>query len=485
MAYDPSAYQESIRKYLKEMGQDNYDPNASGGGGGGGGGGAGGAIGGLAASLALKYGLTKGKEILAKYLVDQGITKEAALEWAGKQLGLKGAGEAGTQAAAQAGTQAATETATLGAGTGAGAVAGMEALGGGLFSIPAGVAAPAGYTAVATGINGGTLVAANSSILGGAAGTGAGAGAASGAAATTTAGTGAAAGGGASTAAVAGGIAAIVLASYLRFKALKGMQKQYGTGLTDEEIIKSTPIVGKPLYNLEKSTLPEFMRMENNFFHPLGLGMAIDQAVWGGHKNEQQLMRDRTRHYLQESGVLDDKFNISLADGSKFDLGRDGSNFTLQNTDGTERNYWDPDHTVTKYNPYEAQALIQPLAVIAGGGKLGMLGHLENAAGSNAQNDTDIFNNARAFAKSLGLTQDNYAATIDKLKEDGNFDDATANIYKGKLSWLTGGDQAEASGQGAYQQKLRDFLSSIKINTANDVYAKNLAAQAAAQGANG
>jgi len=465
-------YQQWMQQYLTQMNAAN--PEGGGGSGGGSsGGGAGSAIGGLAAALALKYGVKIGAKALGEYLASKGITANAGVDWVAQQLGLKAAetgAQVGAQAATQAGAQAATQAgaqgaASVGAGAGGAAIAGMESLGGGLFSIPAGASVPAGYTAVASGVNGGTLVAANSSILGSQAAVGGGAAATEGGAlAGTQAGTTAATGSTASTISAAMPWIAAAVAAYMAYRTRHGMTKQYGTGLTDEEIRTSVPLLGMA-YKYAPSFAKKYPILDPVLGGP---GFYLDQAIWGGHKNEQQLMRDRVRNGLQDNQFLDDHYNVTLADGSKFDMGPDGGKYKLANEKGGERIYAEGDMTATKYNPFAAVSLLKPLAALmtSGGSEdlgTGMVGYLQNAASSNAKSDADVLNNARAFAAKLGLTHDNFAATIDQYAKDNDLSPEVANLYKGQLALLTRGDA---------QSAINDYMKAIQTNTANGLYSK-------------
>lgn len=60
-------------------------------------------------------------------------------------------------------------------------------------------------------------------------------------------------------------------------------------------------------------------------------------------KSDAQLMRDDFRGVLKEKGIVDNDYNVTLANGQKFNLGLDGKT-KYQNADGkTTRNAWDVD----------------------------------------------------------------------------------------------------------------------------------------------
>lgn len=76
-------------------------------------------------------------------------------------------------------------------------------------------------------------------------------------------------------------------------------------------------------------------------------------------KSDAQLMRDDFRGVLKEKGIVDNDYNVTLADGSKFNLGLDGKT-KYSNADGkTTRNAWDVDlqdplaqYAASKIDPY-------------------------------------------------------------------------------------------------------------------------------------
>jgi hypothetical protein len=76
-------------------------------------------------------------------------------------------------------------------------------------------------------------------------------------------------------------------------------------------------------------------------------------------KSDAQLMRDDFRGVLKEKGIVDKDYNVTLANGTKFNLGLDGKT-KYTNSDGkTTRNAWDVDlndplaqYATSKIDPY-------------------------------------------------------------------------------------------------------------------------------------
>lgn len=137
-------------------------------------------------------------------------------------------------------------------------------------------------------------------------------------------------------------------------------------------------------------------------FHPLGRMANIGLRLFGkdslgkmmtSGKSEAQLLRDDFRGKLKEKGIVDDNYNVTLADGSKFNVGLDGKT-KYTNVDGkTTRNAWDVDlnnplaqHALQKIDPYVAEMY---------GNQQGMsreqyVGMLVNAATSNAKTPEEV-----------------------------------------------------------------------------------------------
>ena len=136
-------------------------------------------------------------------------------------------------------------------------------------------------------------------------------------------------------------------------------------------------------------------------------------------KSDAQLMRDDFRGVLKETGVADKNYHVTLADGSKFNIGLDGKTRYKnvgENIDGkTERQAWDMDHS----NPLALFATSQidpmirniygPDAEKAGIKPEQYTGMFVNAVTSNAKSEQDVKNNIAAmlgksiFAKQIGM----------------------------------------------------------------------------------
>ena len=135
-------------------------------------------------------------------------------------------------------------------------------------------------------------------------------------------------------------------------------------------------------------------------------------------KSDAQLQRDDFRGLLKETGVADKNYHVTLADGSKFNIGLDGKTRYKnvgENIDGkTSRQAWDVDFSnpLAKYATNQIDPMIRniygPDAEKAGIKPEQYTGMFVNAVTSNAKSEQDVKNNIQAmlgkstFAKQAG-----------------------------------------------------------------------------------
>lgn len=134
-------------------------------------------------------------------------------------------------------------------------------------------------------------------------------------------------------------------------------------------------------------------------------------------KSDAQLLRDDFRGLLKQTGVADDNYNVTLADGSQFNIGLDGKT-KLQNVGENidkkkTRNAWDVDFSnpLAKFAVDQIDPMVRNIYQGADG-KLKLeqyTGMLVNAATSNAKSQDDVIANINAmlgkstFAKQAGI----------------------------------------------------------------------------------
>lgn len=185
-----------------------------------------------------------------------------------------------------------------------------------------------------------------------------------------------------------------------------------------------------------------------SFFGP-GYGTAIGAGVgavvggiagavgsWtGSSKGKAQVMRDGIRGVLQENNILDKDFKGTLADGSTYDFGKDGS--TLK---------WKEIDKVAEKNPNSWNSVV-PLtdAIAAAYGFVGQKASDISAwyakgAVSNAKDDPNTaIANARHFAQQQGLTYDQIKQKLDEAFKDERINQTQYDYYLGGAKQVTAG----------------------------------------------
>ena len=159
-----------------------------------------------------------------------------------------------------------------------------------------------------------------------------------------------------------------------------------------------------------------------------GIGTAVGAAVgaiaglagsyFGSSKGGGQMVRDGYRKFAKQNGLIDENYQGDLADGSKYDFGKDGS--TIRYGDVAKMDGADETFSMTD-------------AMLAGMGFQGKNREAMNlmfskAAMSNAKGDKNkITENLKHFAKKNGVTGDSIQESLDKQYEEG---DITENEYK-------------------------------------------------------
>jgi len=176
-----------------------------------------------------------------------------------------------------------------------------------------------------------------------------------------------------------------------------------------------------------------------------GIGAAVGAVVgalagavgsWtGSKKGKAQFMRDNIRGVLQEGGVLDQDFKGTLADGSQYDFGKDGS--TLK---------WKEIDKISAKQPAAWNAAV-PLtdALATAYGFVGQKASDISAwyakgAVSNAGDDVaTAIKNAQHFAQQQGITFEQIKAKLDEAMKDNRINQNQYDYYLGGARQLTAG----------------------------------------------
>lgn len=188
-----------------------------------------------------------------------------------------------------------------------------------------------------------------------------------------------------------------------------------------------------------------------------GVGTAIGAAIgaaagyagskFGSSKKKPQMMRDSIRGVLQERGVLDDNFQGTLADGTKVDMGKDGSYLKWKNID-----------KVAEAQPKAWGAAVPGADAIAA--SYGFVGQKASdiaawyarGAVSNAGDDPNIARaNIQTFAKQQGLTPQMIQGKLDEALKDNRINQAKYDYYMGGVNQLFDGQPTGAAAPGSVE----------------------------------
>jgi hypothetical protein len=198
-----------------------------------------------------------------------------------------------------------------------------------------------------------------------------------------------------------------------------------GLASTAEGLARKWGPTGKLLGKLDK------LDQKTN---PATWALAAGLKQIGSSKGKDQMARDRIRKMMQERGMLDENWNMVNADGSKWDIGKDGSKFEEFST-------VDPN----KGHTGQAIGAINPLAHLITGGdeKLAtsFAGYMTNAVMQGRGGIDPAAANANALAqyKKAGFdTPEKAIAGIDELLKQGKIDEAKAAAFKNGIQTVFG-----------------------------------------------
>lgn len=176
-----------------------------------------------------------------------------------------------------------------------------------------------------------------------------------------------------------------------------------------------------------------------------GLAAGLIASKTGSGKDKYQFIRDSGRKYLKEQGVLDDNYQGTLADGSKYDFGKDGKKAGKLNTS-------DP-------NWGKVAALANVIA--SGEGTFGrsreaMATMYANAAMSNSGGDYNkALANIQHFANQRGFTPEKLTQQFASMKEQGQLKDNEFATFNADINKVFGGPVAQPKQQQKQQQPVQ------------------------------
>lgn len=160
-----------------------------------------------------------------------------------------------------------------------------------------------------------------------------------------------------------------------------------------------------------------------------------------------QDMRNGWRKGLVSSGLAtkgpQGAVNITLADGSNYDIGKDGG-FKLKNSDGTDRFTYEVDWT----NPVAADSIpVAQLVNIASGIDPSVTkkdtfnratGQMTNAITSNASSVQDSYNNAKSILESKNISPQSLGMRVEALRVSNKISDQEYGVYLNELNNVYG-----------------------------------------------
>jgi hypothetical protein len=267
-------------------------------------------------------------------------------------------------------------------------------------------------------------------------------------------------------------------------KGLYNGAKVLGSNATPEQKIAGLNIIGQDtgagiatggLYNIgkfagDKLTGGEFSKLQakgNDKLDSLvgavatpvtfGANKLVEKglSLFGSGKGQGQMRRDQIRKMLQQNKFLDEGFDMTLDDGSKYDLGRDGGA-----KDESGRGMLELDFSNSKPGDLQGVAIgnVNPLAAIITGGDKKLTAdfatYFTKGTMSNAGTDpAKVRANAIKQYSNAGLDKDKAIAAIADLEKQGKIGTDEATAYKNGISMLFGGGgspkQASQGNRGA------------------------------------
>jgi hypothetical protein len=186
-----------------------------------------------------------------------------------------------------------------------------------------------------------------------------------------------------------------------------------------------------------------------------GIGTAIGigaGALVGGlfgcitaGKHKDQKVRDSVRDLLVQGGILNSDYQLQLADGSLYDIGKDGG----PRTEFGGRRPYEIDYS----NPLAHYAIgwMDPIiALVAQGNtkiQTDFVGYFTNAILSNAKDLNDVRANVELFLSKFGITNEQLATAVGQMANAGMIDKTTAQ------GWI-----------GGIQQRMdRSFMGGVEL----------------------
>lgn len=155
-----------------------------------------------------------------------------------------------------------------------------------------------------------------------------------------------------------------------------------------------------------------------------------------GGKSKDQQGRDQTREALVKSGIYGPDYHYTMTDGTKVNMGLDGS---VKNYNLSAEDLANP--TIGKYI-----ALLAPLGAIAASGDKKRSSDIVGEWTNMVKGAKDPMAEIKALYQKANIFKEDALAAMDKIKD---IDDQTRNVYKSSIEELGLPSRGEGGANGA------------------------------------
>jgi hypothetical protein len=238
---------------------------------------------------------------------------------------------------------------------------------------------------------------------------------------------------------------AIAMTAWESYKAYDRGKKAATTGrMTDEEL----QYIHSPYRASAEKYAPKEIGGPLKKMRDLGPDVALNKALLGSKKHDDQIHRDRWRKFGEKSGFLTKQDRpdggqkshfVQLADGSMYDVGLDGKDKTASGDRPYNINWEDP-------RAGQLVGLLNPIGFVMSGGndklQSDSVGYLYNAATSSG----DPMQNIRHFYDKLGLNPESAKQALDELVEKKKIKPEERDAYLHGVNQVFAGDTTRPQG---------------------------------------
>ena len=226
--------------------------------------------------------------------------------------------------------------------------------------------------------------------------------------------------------------------------------------------------IASNLFNLNKDETLALQTIATGGLNLVHAAIGATLGSFGSGKGSGQKIRDRWRENLTGAEVIDGSHHVTLADGSKYDIGKDGGHKLQnvgQNIDGsTERSTFDVDFSnpiavssIPSSHVFSIATGINPTEGFDGFSKIAAQGL--NAATSNANSPAEVKANYKSMLEANGQTAQTVMFRMQILRATNQINDHHFRTYSKEVSEIFGESisyNSKESFVSTYQQFLAD-----------------------------